>query len=87
MGTRPVLEKAVEWCRSDNPLKRVRGASVLAQLGKTVEHPSNTFPEESFAAVVHLVENEKEPEPIASGIHALGHLANPKGIPLISRFP
>lgn len=86
MGTRPVFQRAAEWCSSDDSLRRTRGAAILAQLGKTVEHPRNSFPEESFAAVLKLVETESVPQPLASGIHALGHLDNLEAVPLISRF-
>jgi hypothetical protein len=58
MGTREIFEKAAEWCRSDNPLARARGADVLGQLGKTAEHPSNIFPEESYAVISALVQRE-----------------------------
>ena len=86
LGTRSVFDRAAVWCRSDNALKRARGANVLAQLGKTVEHRNNSFPEESYAAIVNLVESEKNDQPLASGIHALGHLDNPEAVPLITRF-
>jgi|SRR5271166_750493 len=86
MGTRAVFEQAVEWCRSNDPLKRARGVDVLAQLGKTAEHPANSFPDESYTAAKELVETESEAEPLSSGIHALGHLDNPEAVPLISRF-
>jgi HEAT repeat protein len=86
MGTREVFERAIQWCKSEDSRKRSRGVQVLAQLGKTVERPSNSFPDESYAAVVRLVESESEIEPLSSGIHALGHLDNPEAIPLIQRF-
>lgn len=86
IGTRPVFDRAAEWCRSDDPLKRARAASVLAQLGKTNEHRENSFPAESYALLVKLVETESDPQPLASGVHALGHLDNPEAVPLITRF-
>ena len=86
MGTRLTFVRAAEWCQSDDPLRRARGANVLAQLGKTVEHRTNNFPEESYGAVVCLVEKETDPLPLLAGIHALGHLDNPEAVPLISRF-
>src|SRR6185437_15511526 len=43
IGTREVFEYAAGWCKSNHALKRSRGASVLAQLGKTAEHPRNSF--------------------------------------------
>jgi hypothetical protein len=35
LGTRQVYERAAEWCISSDPLKRARGADVLAQIGRT----------------------------------------------------
>jgi HEAT repeat protein len=84
IGTREVFDKAAEWCRSDDPLERARGADVIAQLGKTVEHRSNNFPEESYSVVARLVGRETEFRPLASAIAALGHLDNPAAVPLIA---
>jgi HEAT repeat protein len=82
-GSREVCDRAAEWCRSDEPLKRARGADALAQLGRTVEHPSNNFPEECFSLVSTLVQREKDPLPLASAVHALGHIGNPLAVPLV----
>jgi HEAT repeat protein len=84
MGTREIFVKAAEWCTSENPLARARGADVLGQLGKTAEHPSNTFPEESYAVIADLVQHENDRRSLVSAILALGHLDNPLGIPLIT---
>lgn len=86
IGTREVFEQAAAWCKSENPVERARGASVLAQLGKTVDHQSNNFPEESYLAVSQMLLDEKEPEPLSAAIHALGHLNNPAAIPLLSPY-
>jgi HEAT repeat protein len=83
IGSREVFDRAAEWCSSDNSLKRARGASVLAQLGRTTDHPSNNFPEECFSVVSTLVQREKEPLPLLSAIHALGHIGNPLAVPLV----
>jgi HEAT repeat protein len=83
IGTREVFYRAAAWCKSDNPVERSRGAAILAQLGKTVEHPSNAFPEESFVAVSQMLPLETEVQPLSSAIHALGHLDNPEAIPII----
>jgi HEAT repeat protein len=85
MGTRAVLDYAAQWCRSENPLKRARGADVLAQLGKSADHPTNNFPDESFLVVAKLISEEKDPLPLMSAIYALGHIGNPLAIPLILR--
>ena len=86
IGSREVLETAADWCRSDEPLKRARGADVLAQLGCAADHPENNFPEESSSAVVAMAENEKHIQPLASAIQALGHIGDPRAIPLLVRY-
>lgn len=86
IGSREVLETASDWCRSDAPLKRARGAAVLAQLGHTADHLENSFPEESFNVVSALAESEKHIEPLSSAIHALGHIGDPRAIPLLVRY-
>ena len=43
IGSRKVFDHAAQWCGSEEPLVKARGLDVLAQLGKTVEHPRNTF--------------------------------------------
>jgi HEAT repeat protein len=86
IGTREVFERAVDLCKSADPLSRARGADVIAQLGKTVDHQSNSFPEESYRVITDLVERETEPQPLAAGIAALGHLDNSLAVPLITSF-
>jgi HEAT repeat protein len=85
IGTREVFDRAAAWCKSGNPLERARGADVLAQL-RTGEHRTNSFPEESFLTVSQMMQQEDEIQPLRSAIHALGHLDNPAGIPLISSY-
>jgi HEAT repeat protein len=86
IGSREVLDTASDWCRSDEPLKRARGADVLAQLGKTADHPENNFSEESFNVVVALAESEKHIQPLSSAIQALGHIGDPRATPLLVRY-
>ena len=83
LGTRRVLERAAEWCASENPLKRARGADILAQIGVTREHPHNSFPEESYDIVSGLARQEKDPLPLLASIHALGHIGNILAVPLV----
>jgi HEAT repeat protein len=82
-GTRQIYERAAQWCISSEPLKRARGADVLAQIGRTIEHPQNNFPEESYAVVSQLAQHEKLPLPLLAAIHALGHIGNPLALPLV----
>jgi HEAT repeat protein len=85
VGSREVFDKAAEWCRSKAPLFRARGLDVLAQIGKTADHPCNSFPDESFSVVSGVLKNEQEIQPLNSAIAALGHINNPAAIPLIIR--
>src|SRR5258708_4265784 len=86
IGSREVFNIASDWCRSDAPLKRARGADVLAQLGKTADHPENNFPEESFTVVAASAENEEHIQPLFSAIHAFGPPGDPRAIPLLVRY-
>src|SRR5205085_12115620 len=83
LGTRQVFERAAEWCTLGDPSKRARGADVLAQIGRTAEHPHNNFPEESYSVVSQLAQHEKDPLPLLAAIHALGHIADPRALPLL----
>jgi HEAT repeat protein len=83
MGTREVCDRAVEWCRSEDELRRARGADILAQIGKTAEHPSNAFPEDSYAAISRMLRRENHARPLNSAISALGHLGNPAAAALL----
>jgi len=83
LGSREVFTRAADWCISDDPLKRARGANVLALIGRTVDNPNNNFPDESFSIVSTLVRLEKDPLPLGAAVHALGHIGNPFAIPLL----
>ena len=86
IGTREVFDRAAAWCKSANPMERARGASILAQLGRTGEYRTHNFPEESYLALSEMMQKEAELQPLSSAIHALGHLDNPAGIPLINSY-
>jgi HEAT repeat protein len=83
IGTREIFDHAADWCNSTSPLLRARGIDVLSQLGKTVEHPSNNFPEQSYLLVSTLLQSEKELLPLDAAIAALGHIGNPLAVPLL----
>jgi HEAT repeat protein len=85
IGSREVFDQAAKWCGSLNLMERARGADVLAQLGKTPEHPSNLYPEESFTVISALLRAETEPLPLSSAIYALGHIGNPLSVPLVTQ--
>lgn len=83
IGSRAVFEQAAEWCSSGNPLKRARGANVLAQIGRTIEHPRNNFADESYLILSALVRQERDLLPLLSAIHGLGHIGNPLALPVV----
>ena len=80
---RLVFDKAVQWCRNNKPAKRRRGVDILAQLGKTEEHPDAVFGKESYDVVTSVLEDELDLQVIDSCLVALGHLGNPAAVPLI----
>jgi len=85
LGTQEVFNVSAEWCKSEDPLHRARGADVLAQLGITVEHPHNNFPQESYSTVLSMLGRETEELPLSSAVAALGHIGNPAAVPAISK--
>jgi HEAT repeat protein len=86
VGTREVFERAAAWCHANEPLKRARGADILAQLGHTSENLTTLFPDESFKVLTGMLESETDPVPLSALVAALGHLKNPSAIPLILPF-
>jgi HEAT repeat protein len=83
LGSGEVFKRAAEWCLSDDPLKRARGADVLAQIGRTADKPVNNFLDESFSILSAMLESEQTPLPLLAAVHALGHIGNPLAIPLV----
>ncbi len=83
IASREVYDKAVQWARHKQPAKRRRGVDILAQLGKTEDHPTTIFAEEIYTVIVDVLEDELDLQVIDSCLVALGHLGNPAAIPLI----
>lgn len=86
IGTREVFDRAANWVESADLLKRARGLDVLAQLGKTAEHRANNFPQECYELVSRTLKQEQEFLPLQSAIYALGHLDDPRAVPLLAQF-
>ena len=83
-GSREVFERAAAWCADADPLKRARGADVLAQLGWSTDRARRKdFSSESFPLVALMAQSEQDPRPLHSALFALGHLDDARGIPLL----
>jgi HEAT repeat protein len=83
IASREVFDKAVQWSRNNKPAKRRRGVDILAQLGKTEDHPDVLFARETYSVVVGVLEDELDLQVIDSCLVALGHLGDPAAVPLI----
>jgi HEAT repeat protein len=83
IASREVFEKAVQWARNKNPAKRRRGVDILAQLGKTEDHPDVVFANETYDVIVSVLEDELDLQVIDSCLVALGHIGNRAAVPLI----
>jgi HEAT repeat protein len=83
IASREVFDKAVQWGRNKQPAKRRRGIDILAQLGKTEDHPEVVFAKESYGVITSVLEDELDLEVIDSCLVALGHLGKPAAVPLI----
>lgn len=82
IGTREVLEQALDLTTSADPRVRARGADILGRLGI----PRRTFPEECLAAVIHLATHDTDPNVLYAAAIALGHLPDPKGTTTLARM-
>ena len=83
IASREVFDKAVQWSRNKQPAKRRRGVDILAQLGKTEDHPDVVFAAESYFIIANVLEDELDLQVIDSCLVAFGHLGNPAAVPLI----
>jgi HEAT repeat protein len=76
LGTREVLDRALELAASDDPRLRGRAADILGQLG----YPNHTFPEECLNAALGLLNSDHDPGVLDCAAVALGHLGDSRGI-------
>jgi HEAT repeat protein len=93
-GSREIFEHAAEWCIAGDPLKRARGADLLAQLRRAPapgeeQDPRDTesmFRAEAYALITKMLEKEQDCLVLDSAIKGLGHLRDPSAAPLILRY-
>ncbi len=90
-GTDWVFERAMEWCRSEQGIKRARGAEILSQLRRPgwdfVKGPPDFVRRsESIPALLAMLTCEGERLPKIAALFALGHLDARAAIPAILPF-
>lgn len=81
-GTREVLDRAVQLCRSNCAVERRMGADILGQLGI----PDRTFPESCLRPLLSMLESENDHDVLQATLVALSHLRMPEAIVPASRF-
>jgi hypothetical protein len=89
-----MFPRASEWCYSDDPLKRARGADVLCQLRRprvskenAAGHDSDpVFVSESFELISRMLARECNETALMSQLYALGHLYKIEAVPLLVAF-
>jgi HEAT repeat protein len=83
LGTREVLDQALEWSTAADPLKRARAADILGQLGRVTTNgePFYPYPAETLAVLMAMTATETDPRPLASAIYAAGHFGHSAVIP------
>lgn len=75
-GGREEYNLGAEYARSSDPLDRVTGADILAQLGWAEQ----SFHDESLAVLLQLLDDVEE-SVVAAAAVALGHRGDPNAIP------
>jgi HEAT repeat protein len=85
-GGRLIFDRAMAWCNSGAGRKQLSGVDILAQIGKTSEHPVTAYADESYPVIEALLLGNPSTELKDSAIIALSHLGNPAAIPLICSF-
>jgi HEAT repeat protein len=85
-GRRLIFDRAIDWCGSADEVKQLSGVDILAQIGKTAEHPVTEFADESYPVIEGMLLRNSSTKIKSSAIGALSFLENPAAIPLICSF-
>jgi HEAT repeat protein len=81
-GNQEVFAAASKLCDSQNPQERALGADILGQLGI----PNRTFPDESLAILLRMLECDQNTDVLNSIAVALGHLHDTRAISSLVRL-
>lgn len=83
-GSRCAFEQARDWCLRGDLRQQIGGVDVLAQIGRTSEHPDTLFRQESFPILLAMLQSKPASVPLRDSlIIALHFLENPAAIPAI----
>ncbi|MBI5091743.1 MAG: HEAT repeat domain-containing protein [Candidatus Hydrogenedentes bacterium] len=77
-GGQEEFDLGVEYAKSPDPLERVTGADILAQLG----WDDRTFLDESVRALLSMLDDAND-EALSAAAIALGHRGDPRSIPAL----
>lgn len=81
-ATREVFDTARQLCGSECPQERTLGANILGQLGI----PNRSFPTESVAVLLSLLDRETDEDVLDAACIALGHTPDPCAVPSLARL-
>ncbi len=81
-GTREILDRSLQLCKSHCAVERRTGADIIAQLGV----PNRTFPDECLFTLLSMLETENHADVLRATTVALSHLHRPESIAPVSRF-
>src|SRR5262245_29018225 len=81
-ATREVWEAGVRLCASNCVFEQRLGCDILARLGAP-EHP---FRANSFDPIVSLLERTENNDTVLCVLYGLGHLCNPRAVPILLRY-
>ncbi|TVQ84163.1 MAG: hypothetical protein EA357_03635 [Micavibrio sp.] len=73
------FQMAMEFCRSDDPLKRARAINVLGQLGCTAENSEGIHPEERLAIALKHLSDEADIV-VEAAAWALAHMRGEEAV-------
>ncbi len=82
LGTEGVLDQAISWTRSQDPVERACALDVLGQIGVTSGNSNNRYPEIAFNAIADTLKHETDIHVLCSALISSAHLRDHRAIPL-----
>jgi len=85
-GGKLIFDRAMAWCNSGEERRQLTGVDILAQIGKTFEHPVTDYTDESYPVIEAFLLGNPSTNMKSAAIAALSHLEDPAAISLICSF-